>query len=114
MHYGLYYGLLVFIIWLIVVNMIKLNLQLSEQRSSIPRQFVAVLICGYDVESTPNLILAQTYIGNDVVIADYDHLYRSIVSNSVGKHAHITFSLRFTGVFWIQMTQQIYTLDIID
>lgn len=114
MQYGLYYALLVFIIWLIVVNLIKLNLQISEQRSTIPRQFVDVLICGYDIESTPNLILAQTYIGNDVVIADYDHLYRSTVANSIGKHAHITFSLRITGVFWLQMTQQIHTLNIID
>ena len=73
MNYSLLcYGLIVFIMWIIVVNLIKLNLQLSEKRSKMPRQFVDVLLCGYDIESNPNMILAQTYIGNDVVIADYD------------------------------------------
>ena len=115
MNYSLLcYGLIVFIMWIIVVNLIKLNLQLSEERSKIPRQFVDVLLCGYDIESNPNMILAQTCIGNDVVIADYDQRYRSIVTSSIGKHAHITFSLRFTGLIWLQMSQQIYTLDIID
>lgn len=110
----LFYSLIAFIMWIIVVNLIKLNLQLSEQRSTTPRQFVDVVLCGYDVDTNPHTILAQTDIGNDVVIADYTGSYKNIVSHSIGKHAHITFSLRITGIFWLQLNQQVYTLGIID
>lgn len=111
---ALYKGLALFAAWILIVNIIKIVLRFMERRTNLTRQTLDVVILGYDYDTAPPLIHAETLTGKKVSMCDYDNMFMNTALFSVGKRAHIVFANRYTGIIWLQMSQMIYSIDIMD
>lgn len=98
------------LIWVGVINIARTVLRRMENDSSA-KNSIEVTIVGYDGDTDPPVVYAkQPYTHNYLFIPDYEGRYGLAINPYIGKDVTIYFKMRYTGIFLICVTQEIYSI----
>lgn len=107
--------LVIFFIWIVIVNISKVIINYLEFRPEIEKSSVIAKIIDYrwNAKAKP-VIIAKTLSEHEIVIIDHKRKYKAFVNANKGEWVRIEFYNHCTGIFVISLEGYIYDIKLYD
>lgn len=101
----------IFLVWIVIVNIAKAIINYLEFRPDIDKSYVIAKIKDYKWEGKSKpVIIAETMVNQELTIVDYKKKFGLISQAYMDKLVRIEFYNHCTGIFFIHVENYIYDI----
>jgi hypothetical protein len=101
----------VFIVWILIVNILRCILERIENNPNTEKQFMIVKIEGYLKDTHPPTLIVESKQRTTLYLNDYNRAFEFASQVYYNKWVRVEIVNHYTGILLIHITKTVYSLS---